>query len=339
MPDENGLAAAQKIIDLLKDAASNDRVLVLLSGGASALIPNPVSPIGLSDLQNLTRLLLQSGATIGELNTIRKHLDGIKGGQLARLAAPAPLVSLILSDVVGDPLDVIASGPTAPDPTTFSQAWSILQKYSLLDISPAAILTHLRMGLAGEIAETPKPGDVLFTRVNNFIIGSNRLAANAALAQAVHLGYQGVLLSTFLEGEAKEIGKVIAAFVKSVVYHGDPIRAPACLVFGGETTVTLTGSGHGGRNQELALSTALGIVGLDNILVMCLATDGSDGPTDAAGALVDGQTVRAIRQNELDAEAALLSHDSYPVLKAANSLIFSGPTGTNVNDLIVILAR
>lgn len=339
VPDENGQVAAHEIVELLAQTTPLDRVLVLLSGGASALAPCPVPAVTLADLQQLTTLLLHSGAAIGEINTIRKHLDQIKGGQLARLAAPALVVSLILSDVVGDPLEVIASGPTAPDPSTYAQAWAVLDKYALIDQLPDSILTWLRAGLAGQHAETPKPGDRLFNQVTNLVIGSNRQAAQAALVQAAQLGYHGLLLSTFVEGEAREIGKVIAGLVKGMVFHGDPLSPPACLVLGGETTVTLSGTGKGGRNQELALATALGIEGIENILVMCLATDGSDGPTDAAGAIVDGQTAAAIRRKGMDAAAALVQHNSYPTLQAAGGLILIGPSGTNVNDLVVILAR
>jgi hydroxypyruvate reductase len=338
VPDENGLAGAVAIKELLKDVRPADLVLVLVSGGASALTPLPVPPISLADLQHITELLLRSGATINELNTVRKHIDRLKGGGLARLAAPARLAALILSDVVGDPLDVIASGPTVPDASTYQDAWQIMERYGLLAGAPPAILSHLSAGCKGQQPDTPKPGDPLFERTANVLVGSNRQAAYEALAEAARLGYAGLLLSTFMEGEAREIGKLAAALGRSLVQQNDPLAPPACLVLGGETTVTMTSAGKGGRNQELALSAAHGLAGLSGVALMALATDGSDGPTDAAGAIVDGATLEKIRRQRRDPADDLRQHNSYLALQAAGSLMFTGPTGTNVNDLIVILA-
>lgn len=336
-PDQNGQRAAGRMLRLLESAGGNDRVIVLLSGGASALLPLPVDGVSLADLQILTGLLLRSGATINELNTVRKHLDRLKGGGMARAANPAPLSALILSDVVGDPLEVIASGPTVPDPTTYRDAWDILERYRLVEQTPAAIRAHLQAGLDGAQSETPKPGDPLFTRTAWQIVGSNRQAALAAKAEAERLGYRSLLLTTCLEGEARQMGRLAAALAKSILLHGDPLPPPACLILGGETTVTVRGGGRGGRNQEIALAAALALDGLDGAAVMALATDGSDGPTDAAGAIVDGRTIAAARALGLDARAALEENDAYPFLDRVGALLRTGPTGTNVNDLLVVI--
>lgn len=336
-PDLNGMLAAGHVLRLLESAGANDRVIVLLSGGASALLPLPAAGVSLEDLQALTGLLLRSGATINELNTVRKHLDRLKGGGMARAAAPAPLAALILSDVVGDPLEVIASGPTVPDPTTYQDAWEVLERCRLVEQTPAAVRAHLQAGLAGAQPETPKPGDPLFTRAACQIVGSNRQAALAAKAEAERLGYPALLLTTYLEGEAREMGKLAAALAKSIVLRGDPLPPPACLILGGETTVRVQGGGRGGRNQEIALAAALALDGLDGAAVMALATDGSDGPTDAAGAIVDGQTLSAARALGLNARAALDDNNAYPFLDKAGALLRTGPTGTNVNDLLVII--
>jgi len=337
VPDASGQQGATLVARLLSDTKADDLVLVLISGGASALLPLPVPGLSLSDLQAVTGLLLRSGATIVEINTVRKHLSRLKGGQIARLAAPAAVLSLVLSDVVGDPLDVIASGPTVPDPTTYADAWDILARYGLTDKIPSNVSEHLRAGVHAQIAETPKPADPLFEKVHTFIIGSNRLAAKAAVLEAERLGYQTLLLTTFVEGEAREVAKVAAALAKGVLVHGDPLKPPACLVCGGETTVHVRGEGHGGRNQELALAAALALEGVAQVAVMALATDGTDGPTDAAGAIIDGETIRRARLLGFDPYAALSNNDAYPLLEAAGALLRTGPTGTNVNDLLVIL--
>lgn len=337
VPDAAGLQGAEAIIHLLGRVAERDRVLVLLSGGASALTPAPVAGLTLADLQITTDQLLRAGATIGELNAVRKHLDRLKGGQLARLVTPAPVAALILSDVVGDPLDVIASGPTAPDPTTYAMACQVLAQRGVQTQLPATVMAHLQRGRDGAVPETPKPGDPLFARVTNTLVGSNRLAALAAVAAAEQLGYRALLLTTFVEGEAREVARVAAALAKGVRQHGDPLPAPACLVWGGETTVTVRGHGRGGRNQELALAAALALEGLPGVALMALATDGTDGPTDAAGALVDGTTIGAARSLGLDPVAALANNDSYSLLAAVGALMLTGPTGTNVNDLLVML--
>lgn len=337
IPNMTGLAATEAVADMLATTTARDHVLLLLSGGASALLPSPVNAISLADLQAVTEQLLRAGATIGEINAVRKHLSRLSGGQLARLAQPAPVVALILSDVVGDRLDVIASGPTSPDPTTYTTAQAILARYDLVKQMPPAVLAHLSAGSAGDIAETPKPGDPIFNNVTNIIIGSNRLAAQAAVAEAERLEYNTLLLTTFMEGEAREVAKVTAALAKSIRAHGDPVKSPACLVWGGETTVTVRGQGKGGRNQELALATALALDGLSDVGLLALATDGTDGPTNAAGAIIDGCTAKTARELGWDPIAALAANNAYPLLDAVNALLRTGPTGTNVNDIAVLL--
>lgn len=336
IPDEAGVAGARQLADLATNAGPNDLVICPISGGGSALLTLPVPGIALSDMQALTDQLLRSGATINELNTVRKHLSQIKGGGLARMAAPAMVISLILSDVVGDPLDVIASGPTAPDSTSYADAWAVLERHQLIDVAPEPILSWLRAGLAGQTAETPKTDDPLFERVQNVIVGSNRLAAEAATAKARELGFNTLLVSTFVEGEAREVARVAAAMAKEIVRYGRPIAPPACVVWGGETTVTVRGDGSGGRNQELALAAALALEGWPGVALVALATDGTDGPTDAAGALATGETVARARQQGLAAADHLARNDSYHFFQCLDDLIITGPTQTNVNDLLLL---
>ena len=338
LPDEAGLAAAQRIAGLLTRGTGQDLVLAIVSGGGSALLVLPAPGISLADLRATTDLLLRSGATIGEMNAVRKHLSQVTGGGLARLAAPNRLIGLILSDVVGDPLDAIASGPTAPDPTTFADAWAALERYDLAGRVPAPVRDRLLAGRRGELAETPKPGDPLFDRVQNVVVGSNRLAAEAAVQEARDWGLNALLLSTFVEGEARQAARVAAALAREVAHSDRPAPRPACLVWGGETTVTVRGTGRGGRNQELALAAALALDGTPNVLLIVLGTDGTDGPTDAAGAVVTGETAARARALGLDPAAHLANNDSYPFFEALDDLIHTGPTGTNVNDLLFILA-
>lgn len=338
LPDEAGVVASRRLAELLIQATGRDLVLVVLSGGGSALLTLPVNGLTLSDLQRTTDLLLRCGATIVELNTVRKHLSQLAGGGLARLAGQASVVSLILSDVVGDPLDAIASGPTAPDPTTFADAWAVLERYDLIEQVPAAVRQRLRSGLEGHLPETPKPGAALFRHVQNVIIGSNRLAAEAAFEAARAWKFNALLLSTFVEGEARQVGRVAAALAKELAWYDRPAHRPACLLWGGETTVTVRGRGRGGRNQELALAAALAMEGVPGVMLIALATDGSDGPTDAAGAVATGQTVARARALGLDPVAHLRNNDAYPLFDALGDLIRTGPTGTNVNDLLFLFA-
>lgn len=336
-PGIQGARAAGEVLHLVEQLSERDLVLVLLSGGASALLPAPVPAISLSDLQIVTTLLLRSGAPIEELNAVRKHLSRLSGGQLARLAAPAAVAALILSDVVGDPLDVIASGPTTPDSSTYADAWRVLEHYELLSRVPESVREQLAAGMAGAVVETPKSGDPCFARVFNRIIGSNRVAALAAAQTAERLGYRVLLLSTFVQGESRDVARVAAALMRSVRVNGEPLAAPACLLWGGETTVTVRGNGIGGRNQELALAAALALDGLPDVALLALATDGTDGPTDAAGAVVDGSTASHARALGLDLHAALRNNDAYPALATLGALLHTGPTGTNVNDLLLML--
>ncbi len=336
-PDEAGLQGAQRIADMLEPLGPHDLVIGLFSGGGSALLTLPAHGIRLADLQELTQALLKSGATINEINCVRKHLSLVKGGQLARLAHPATVISLILSDVVGSPLDVVASGPTVPDPTTFEDAWRILERYNLIRGLNPNIRGRLQAGMAGAVPETPKEGDAAFRNVHNVIIGSNELAAAAAVAEARNRGYNTLLLTTYLEGEARHVARALAAIAKECAHSGNPAAPPACIVAGGETTVTVTGSGAGGRNQELALAAAIALEGWQDVALATLATDGGDGPTDTAGAFVTGETVARARALGLAARDYLTNNDSYAFFQALGDHVMTGPTGTNVNDLAFVL--
>jgi hydroxypyruvate reductase len=336
IPDEQGVEGARRIAELLDEAGADDLVLCLISGGGSALMTLPVEGVTLGDMKALTDALLRAGATINEINAIRKHVDRLKGGKLARLASPARVASLILSDVVGDPLDVIASGPTVPDTSTFTEAYALLERYDLLETVPSSIVEHLRRGRQGQIEETPKPGDVIFGASQNVVVASNEIAARAAANKAMDLGFSALLLSTFVEGEAREVAKVFVALAKEIRNSGNPTPCPACLVAGGETTVTLRGEGKGGRNQEMALSAAIGLEGFEDVAIVCLATDGTDGPTDASGALADGDTLQRARERGLDAWSYLAKNDSYHFFAPLDDLLMTGPTNTNVNDLTFV---
>lgn len=336
VPDQAGIDGTRAMVDLLRDMTPDDLVLCLISGGGSALMTLPVEGVTLEDIQAFTGVLLRSGAPIQAINTVRKHLSQVKGGQLARLAHPAAVASLILSDVVGSPLDVIASGPTVPDTTTFAHAQGVLERYDPAGEIPESIRRHIRRGVHGVHMDTPKPDDPVLADVQNVIVADNARAAGAAVERAEELGFHALLLSTYVEGEAREVAQVIAALAKEIAVNGRPMPRPACLILGGETTVTVRGSGKGGRNQELALAAALAIQGMGDVLIASLATDGSDGPTDAAGGLVDGATVRRGDIRGLSARAALDQNDAYPFLDAVGDLIVTGPTNTNVNDLMAV---
>ncbi len=338
VPDEAGVRATREVVALASRAGPDDLVLALISGGGSALFVAPAEGLTLRDLQETTALLLRAGATIHELNAVRKHLSAVKGGQLARHVAPARLVALIVSDVVGDSLDVIASGPTVPDPTTFSEAWQVITRHGLAEQVPPAVRQRLQEGVAGRVPETPKPGDPIFKAVQNAVVAGNRQAAEAAAERARQLGYRALVLTTFLEGEAREVGTVLAALAREMATFDRPLPRPACLVLGGETTVTVRGDGLGGRNQEMALSAALRLEGLADVVVATLATDGGDGPTDAAGGIVDGHTVRLARERHVNVREALARNDSFHALEALDALLRTGPTGTNVNDLAFVIA-
>jgi len=338
IPDEHALNASQQMRDLLSELNARDLLIVVISGGASALLAAPAGPVTLATKQRTTDLLLRAGANIAELNAVRKHLSALKGGRLAALAYPATVVSLLLSDVIGDPVDIIGSGPTAPDPGTFRDALAVLDKYELTDRVPESVRDHLRQGAAGNLPETPKPGDPLFQNVHNIVVGSNRLAIEAAAAKGRALGYRTLILSSTIQGETREVAGVHAQILRELRSSGHPVRPPACILSGGETTVTVRGSGKGGRNQEFALAAALEIAGLRDSLVLSAGTDGTDGPTDAAGAIATGETLSRGAGLGLDAAAHLRANDSYPFFDSLGDLIRTGPTGTNVMDIHLLLA-
>lgn len=337
IPDEAGVRGARRIEQIVKNAGPKDLVLCLLSGGGSALMPSPAPPISLAEKQEATRLLLACGANIHQINALRKHISLLKGGQLARLAAPARVLSLILSDVIGDDLDVIASGPTAPDASTFAGALEVLKKYGLLGKVPTSVLERLELGVSGKIPETPKATDPVFRRVQNLIVGSNALAVEAAASKARELGFRPLVLSTRIEGETREIARMHAAIAKEVAFSGRPVRPPACLISGGETTVTLRGDGLGGRNQEFVLAAGMDLDGMRDIVVLSGGTDGTDGPTDAAGAIADGNTVRRAESMGMSAGEFLARNDSYHFFEALGDLLKTGPTNTNVMDVRLLL--
>ena len=336
VPDENGVLGAQEIGRIAAKATKDDLVLFLVSGGASALLPFPAQPITLAEKQAVTNLLLRSGANINEMNAVRKHISSLKGGQLAALANPATVVSLILSDVIGDKLDVIGSGPTAPDSSTFFDAQAIFVKYGLTGQIPASVRQRIEDGIRGIIPETPKQ----ITRTQNIIVGSNQLALDAAAAEAKRLGYRPMILSSFIEGETREIARMHAAIAREIVMLGRPSKAPTCLISGGETTVAIKGEGKGGRNQEFALAAAIDIQDLPGVCILSAGTDGTDGPTDAAGALCDNTTIARASMEGLDANDFLNRNDSYRFFEPLGDLIKTGPTGTNVMDVrLMVIAR
>lgn len=329
VPDEAGVRGAQRIAEVASAAGERDLVICVISGGASALMPAPAAPVTLAEKQVATKLLLASGANIHEINAVRKHISALKGGQLARLCAPATVLSLMLSDVIGDDLDVIGSGPTAPDSSTFDQAIGILKKYGILDRVPEAVRERLQAGAE----ETPKAGDPVFDRVQNLIVGSNQLAVNAAAAKARESGYRPLVLSTRIQGETRDVARMHAAIALEAAESGNPVKRPACIISGGETTVTIRGDGLGGRNQEFVLAAAIDLAGHDHVVVLSGGTDGTDGPTDAAGAIADGATVTRAP----NAQDFLDRNDSYHYFEPLGDLIKTGPTNTNVMDVRLLL--
>jgi glycerate 2-kinase len=339
LPDANGAAAAHQIFGLVQSATEKDLVVVLLTGGASALLPCPLTGIALEEKQTASELLIASGATIHEINAVRKHLSALKGGRLAQAAAPARTIALILSDVVGDDLDVIASGPTAPDTSTYEQCHRIIERYDLGKRLPKPVVDHIIRGVAGQAPETPKPGAPHWAHVQNVIIGGNLQALAAARRRATSLGYNCLILSSRLTGETRVVAQVHTAMAREILAVGHPLAAPACLLSGGETTVTIKGSGKGGRNQEFALAAALDIDGARHVVVLSAGTDGTDGPTDAAGALADDTTVSRAGAAGLDIQRHLDNNDAYPLFQELGDLLTTGPTQTNVMDLRAVLVR
>jgi glycerate 2-kinase len=333
LPDQRGIDATAEIIRLLESAGEHDLVICLISGGGSALLTAPAGDVSLDNLKIMTDQLLRSGATINQINALRKHLDAIKGGGLARRASPAEILSLILSDVIGDPLDVIASGPTTADESTFQDCWAVLELYQLLGKIPESIRETIQKGCEGVIPETLKPGDPILTKIQTKLIANNYLAAQAALEAARKEGFNSLLLSCYIQGEARDFGKIIAAIARQIDVTAQPLQRPACLIMGGETTVTVRGEGKGGRNLETALGSVVDLAGLRDTMLITLATDGGDGLTEAAGAVVDGSTLARAREKGHDPVDYLIRNDSYHFFSELGDLIVTGPTRTNVNDL------
>jgi len=337
IPDDSGVEGVKRMLEIAEKATENDLIICLISGGGSSLMPMPRNGITLADKRKITEDLLKCGASINEINTVRKHISGFKGGWLAKKAYPATVLNIILSDVLGDPLDFIASGPTVPDSTTFSDAIEVLKRYGLWDKAPESIRKVLTDGEKGFIPETPKANDEVFKKVFNVVIGNCRDACIAACEALKAEGLNTLLLTSLLEGEARHVATVLASIAREVTVSGKPVQKPAAIVAGGETTVTVVGKGKGGRNQEIALAAALKIKGLGGCVVASLSTDGVDGPTDAAGAVADGKTVARAEKAGIKAEDFLAENNSYSFFSKLDDLIFAGPTGTNVNDISVVI--
>jgi glycerate-2-kinase len=337
IPDEAGVEGTRRMLKIAEQAKEDDLIICLISGGGSSLMPLPRGGISISDKREITNALLKCGATINEINTVRKHISDFKGGWLAKKAYPATILNLILSDVVGDPLDFIASGPTVPDSTTFNDAVKILEKYRLWSKAPASIRKVLSNGEKGIIPETPKADDEAFKKVFNVVVGNNRLASLTALEYLKSEGLNTLLLTATLEGEARHVGVMLASIAREISTSGNPVPKPAGIIAGGETTVTVTGKGLGGRNQEIALAAAQKLNDMNGVVVASLSTDGVDGPTDAAGAISDGKTLVRAAKMGLTPEEYLAENDSYHFFSKLGDLIFTGPTATNVNDVSVII--
>ena len=337
VPDENGMRAAREILEVAEGADAKTLVIFLVSGGGSALLPLPVDGVSLIDKQETTRVLLASGASICEINTIRKHLSAVKGGQLAQAIFPATLISLVLSDVIGDDLDTIASGPCVPDSGTFKDCLQIVDRYDIDRKLPMSVKTYLHAGARGEVPETPKPGDRAFEKSFNMIIGSNFNSLLRASERAESLGYNTLILSSSIEGETVDVAGVHMALAREILKSGHPLPPPACLLSGGETTVTIKGVGLGGRNQEFVLAAARHMGGPGQIVLLSAGTDGTDGPTDAAGAFADSSTLQRAELSGLSPQAYLDENDSYHFFEQLGDLYKTGPTNTNVMDLRIIL--
>ena len=337
VPDYRSEQAARRMVRLLESLSERDLVLVVLSGGASSLLAAPAVGLTLKEKQLTTRLLLRSGATIQEINTVRKHLSGIKGGRLAG-ATIATVITLILSDVPDDDPATIGSGPMAPDPSTFADAKRVLDAYGIRNRIPPAVRRHVDRGVRGRITDTPKPGEALFSRIQHHVIGNNRAVIEYMAKRARALGLRPLILTTTLSGEARDMGTLFGNLAREMRRSGNPVRPPACLLAGGELTVTVKGKGIGGRTQEFALAAASSIDGLSRVFVAGFGTDGIDGPTEAAGAIVDGQTISRAKQKGVSFEMALRENDSYGFFHRVGGHVITGPTGTNLNDVYMILA-
>jgi glycerate-2-kinase len=338
IPTEKTVRRTTQLVRLAETAGKEDLTIMLLSGGASSLMESPVSGLTLQDQRKTADLLLKSGARIQEINTVRKHLSRVKGGRLAEILSDTHLLTLIISDVIGDELDAIGSGPTAPDLTTYKDSRQVLQKYSIWSKVPGRVRKIIERGIEGGLPETPKSGDRAFRNVQNVIIGTNRQSCEEAVRRLKRSGYAASILSTHIVGEAREAGSILGSILTEICNNGLPRSRAVAIVCGGETTVTIIGNGRGGRNQELALAAALAIDGTENAAAGSLATDGVDGPTDAAGAIVDGTTVSRGHELGMSATDYLRNNDSYNFLKRTGNLVKTGPTGTNVNDVMIIAA-
>lgn len=337
VPDKNGEQGTHNILKLVRSAGRDDLIICIISGGGSALLPLPAQGLTLKNKQDTTKALLSCGASIHEINALRKHTSQIKGGRLAQEGYPARLVSLILSDVVGDDLDVIASGPTVPDKSTFYDCMKIFEKYHLKKKLPESVLNHIKNGVNGTVPETPKTEDPIFEEVRSLIIGSNIEALIAAKEKATALGYNTLVLSSMIEGDTCYAAHVHAAVAKEIIQSGNPVKTPACILTGGETTVDIRGKGTGGRNQEFSLAFAAEISQQGPIVILSAGTDGTDGPTDAAGAFADATTMQRASRLGIDPFQFLSDNDSYHFFKQLNDLLMTGPTNTNVMDLRIIL--
>lgn len=337
VPDVQGFQGAKEILNIAEKATQDDLLICLISGGGSALLPLPVDGISLTDKQKNITELLSCGASIHEINTIRKHISKIKGGRLAKAAFPATLVTLVLSDVVGDDMDVIASGPTVPDPSTFDDCIRIIQKYNIEKKIPETVVNYIKEGMNEKVDETPNQADIVFENTQNVIIGNNMEALLAAKKEAKERGYNTMILSSMVKGETRDAALVHTAIAKQILKTGHPIKPPACVLSGGETTVTVKGTGKGGRNQEFALASIMDISNKNNIVILSGGTDGNDGDTDAAGAIADSDTLTRAEGMGMDPIDFLENNDSYHFFGKMEDLIKTGPTNTNVMDIRVML--
>ena len=340
VPTSASIAGTKTVIESFPQLKENDLVLVLISGGGSALFTQTVADVTLDDMQLLTQVLLKCGADINEINTLRKHLDQVKGGRLALRLRPAMVKTLILSDVIGDPLDMIASGPTVMDPTTYAEALAILEKYKVKPQIPSSITSYLSKGIRGQEPETPKPGDISSERVQNILIGTNYKALDEGRKCAQDLGYDSLIISSHLTGKTDHVAEFLGGIIKTEIGYNQPLKSPWCLLFGGETTVNVQGQGLGGRNQDLVMKMVERIRNIKGLLFVSFATDGDDGPTDAAGAVCDGLVYGEARKvHQMKLQHYIAENDSYHFHQKIGGLIKTGSTGTNVNDLIVILGK
>ncbi len=337
--DENGVLGTRKIINLLEKAGENDLVINLISGGASSLLSTPAAGLTLDDKTAMVKLLFEAGANIEEINILRKHTSAIKGGRFVKFAYPAKVISLILSDVLGDDLSSIGSGPTVPDPSTFLDALSILKKYNIKHLVPEIIVEHLNKGLRGENLDAPKRGDKIYDKVQNVIVASIKRAIEKAKEEADFMNYKVYLLSDEIHGDVREVAQEFTKIIRTKEFRKLPIKRPACILAGGEPTIKIKGEGKGGRNTELALLMAIELEGQDKVEFLSCGTDGTDGLTDAAGAIVDESTIRLAKKKKLKADEYLRNSDSYTFFDKVGGLVKTGPTKTNVNDIQILLLK